>query len=217
MCNLLNPSSSPSRNCRIDGHESALFDADAEPRFIQKWFGEHPRYDKVVFSEQGWIHRSDQSMGPMDRFARLNGSFWHSYHTVLLVREPVERYVSHLRMLYNGDEQQMWAHARDERHLLLRRNFLTQHLVPGFRHDGGVDNCSDAVVARGKQVMAAYDFVGTVQQAARFLLDTPLPSRGFSALRRHEHHYKKGDIPSDLWAVLHKDSDCDRRLLHPAN
>ena len=116
-------------------------------------------------------------------------------------------------MLYNGEEQQMWAHARDKQHLLLRRNFLTQHLVPGFRHDGGVDDCSEAVVAYGKQVMAAYDFVGTVQDAARLLTHTQLPSRRLGALNRHEHHYTESDIPSDLWAVLQTENDCDRRLL----
>jgi hypothetical protein len=190
-----------------------LFDAWVSPQFAQQWFDKHSNYDNVIFSEQGWIHRSDASMGTMARFAQLNCSFWDSYRTVLLIRHPITRYLSHLRMNYNNDYNFLWKHARDDSNKLLRQNFLTQHLVPGFRHNHGVKACSNEVLNYAKRVIDKYDLVLEINDAVSILTRQQTDSDRRLNYRQHNHHLTLESIPTkELRDFLLSENDCDMQL-----
>mmetsp|Transcript_17968 Transcript_17968/g.29261 ORF Transcript_17968/g.29261 Transcript_17968/m.29261 type:complete len:337 (+) Transcript_17968:109-1119(+) len=123
-----------------------------------------------VFSEMG-LRRETNNFGlSMDRYRDLSSSFWDAYTTVLLVRDPWERYLSHLNQwgfiaskdVADGsisdavlsDSHKVFGAFQVK---ILRQNFITQHLVPDFRRNPL--NCSNEILEKAKNSVDRYDIV----------------------------------------------------------
>mmetsp|Transcript_24371 Transcript_24371/g.34076 ORF Transcript_24371/g.34076 Transcript_24371/m.34076 type:complete len:335 (+) Transcript_24371:36-1040(+) len=123
-----------------------------------------------VFSEMG-LRRETNNFGPsMDRYRDLSSSFWDSYTTVLLIRDPWERYLSHLNQWdFISGQDVAGGRVSDailsDRHevfgefqvKILRQNFITQHLVPDFRRSPL--NCTEEILQKAKNAIDRYDIV----------------------------------------------------------
>ena len=120
----------------------------------------------LVMSEQGYVDPSgDVQAKDLSRFVDLTVPFWDTFQTILLVRDPVDRILSFYRMWgIEGDKIddiflptfQLRADPYDEQ----RFNFITSHIVPGYRserkHPG---DCPRNVIAAAKRVIDKFDAV----------------------------------------------------------
>eukprot|EP00465_Bigelowiella_longifila_P001411 CAMPEP_0185269594 /NCGR_PEP_ID=MMETSP1359-20130426/40256_1 /TAXON_ID=552665 /ORGANISM="Bigelowiella longifila, Strain CCMP242" /LENGTH=196 /DNA_ID=CAMNT_0027860825 /DNA_START=253 /DNA_END=843 /DNA_ORIENTATION=+ len=105
----------------------------------------------------------------MDRYNDLQSSFWDAYTTVLLVRDPWERYLSHLEKwsflsrfpVFQAAPDNILSDSHEIFGLfpvkILRQNFITQHLVPEFRKHPL--NCTDDILHIAKNAVDRFDFV----------------------------------------------------------
>uniref|UniRef100_A0A7S3ZBB8 Sulfotransferase domain-containing protein n=2 Tax=Lotharella globosa TaxID=91324 RepID=A0A7S3ZBB8_9EUKA len=125
-----------------------------------------PKWCGVVFHEPGWTNGlfNEDKLG---MYANVSAPFWDAYTTILLVREPWDRYFSHLHQLsilpkiFDSANPSRFVNDRDpvfgdKQVALLRRNFITQHLVPGFRFD---PTCTEEALEHAKKVVDAFDLV----------------------------------------------------------
>mmetsp|Transcript_17865 Transcript_17865/g.24939 ORF Transcript_17865/g.24939 Transcript_17865/m.24939 type:complete len:351 (+) Transcript_17865:152-1204(+) len=163
------------RNCKVNDFTAERIEsitggiqynsADITPKMTAK-IAKHKNLQKLicgdVFSEPGCTRQFDQDFGAMTQYQNLSSSFWDAYKTVLLVRDPWPRYVSHLYQenVIQGEMISMaakvpkavdfWLNDSNaspfgqERVALLRNNFITQHIVSDFRKKAAVSLVSSA-------------------------------------------------------------------------
>ena len=176
-----------SRGCSVEVYWNCRLTGYATTRWLNKTSGLHPTHHNltaalvqrgaqstasicgIVSEEQGWTGLG-RSPGKY-RYGALASSFWDAYNTVLLVRDPWMRFVSHYKMLNtmlqkNTNEKNLTAGAqslpdhllnisdtRSKRTWMLWNNFFTRHLVPGFR------SCTSETVRRGQEVIDRFTIV----------------------------------------------------------
>ena len=224
-------------NC-VSSHPKgrALFRPSITPEQARQRLGEDPFLTNLVMSEPGWTYRRKDNFGDMMRFRYLDASFWDTYTTILLVRDPVDRFLSYARMkrlIHEKEGGEGWEGvqklvATDVPHTLekQRTNFLTQHLVPGVRADPS-SRCSAMAVAWGKKVIDRYDAVLNIADMplesykvlrhtfGRDDFEVPLPMK---KLRRHEHLTSAAALLNETGRLLLEDHNrCDAELVAYAN
>ena len=131
------------RNCRMDRFEykqvTAGLDWDSPlmtEELSRKMKKEIPELCGVVFNEPGWTCRTKSHFGSgMEVKQHLNSSFWDAYTTILLYRDPWERYLSHLSewQVVDGNHPATVEEVLgtdgvfgDYKIDILKRNFITQ-------------------------------------------------------------------------------------------
>ena len=129
----------------------------------------------IVAVEQGWTGLG-RSPGNIRYLSSC--SFWHAYTTVLLVRDPWMRFVSHYKMLQlqNAgkvipDELLNASNPHSARIWNLWNNFFTKHLVPGFR-----STCTPKTLQAGQEVIDRFAVVLNI-------VDFPLQSAHIALVR----------------------------------
>ena len=160
----------------------------------------------IVAVEQGWTGLG-RSPGNIRYLSSC--SFWHAYTTVLLVRDPWMRFVSHYKMLQlqNAgkvipDELLNASNPHSARIWNLWNNFFTKHLVPGFR-----DSCTPDTIRKGQEVIDRFAVVLNI-------VDFPVHSAhiasvrlNWSLSRDHEAGAKRvGKLGSVIFTGLGKDN-----------
>ena len=195
----------PSRGCSVDVYWNCRLTGYATTHWLNKTSGLHPTHPDltaelgqrgaqskqsicgIVSEEQGWtgLGRSPGSI----RYGNLASSFWDAYTTVLLVRDPWMRFVSHYNMLQNTNQKNMTAgvvgsgaqslpdelmnmsDTRSKRPTwMLWNNVFTRHLVPGFR------SCTSETVRRGQEVIDRFTVVLNI-------VDFPIQSAHIASAR----------------------------------
>ena len=153
-----------------------------------------------------------------------------------MIRDPIERFLSHLRAWQEniwlheriqakkdrlrakkGQKQEahvnekttkLWSYARENKYEWIRRDFMTQHLVPGFRYNGVVKQCVPADVELAKRAVDRFDVVLDVVPEMHHNSTEILGPEG----RSHPHHILAGEIPGELLEYLRSENDCDLQL-----
>jgi hypothetical protein len=91
-------------------------------------------------------------LGDMLRFDGSDHPFWTAYTTVLLVRDPVDRFLSHVHMVHAD----MSLVLNSTRQLgPIGDNFLSRHLVPGFSARG----CNNQTLHHALGIVNRFDVV----------------------------------------------------------
>eukprot|EP00466_Bigelowiella_natans_P006267 jgi/Bigna1/79049/fgenesh1_pg.59_\ len=125
----------------------------------------------LAFNEPAYLKRTERNFEPMARYKDLESKFWDAYTTMLLVRDPWERYLSHLlqwsfihHFQFHDDKPAPDIILSDSDKVfgsyevkVLRKNFITQHLVPGFRRNPSV--CTEKVLQSAKRAVDRFDIV----------------------------------------------------------
>mmetsp|Transcript_30380 Transcript_30380/g.73949 ORF Transcript_30380/g.73949 Transcript_30380/m.73949 type:complete len:225 (-) Transcript_30380:64-738(-) len=147
----------------------------------------------MVFNEPGCVHRKQKSFGQMERYQNFSSSLWKAYATVLLVRDPWHRYYSHVKQLNFNRRRGDHGMKNIENNIndvvdnqgeyfgtpevtLAATNFLTQHLVPGFR--SRPLECTNQDIQHAKQAVDSFDLVlnlfDTWQPSSQHILHSTL-------------------------------------------
>ena len=223
-----------SRGCSVNAYWNCRLTGYATTRWLNKTSGLHPTHPDltaelvqrgaqstpsicgIVSEEQGWT-----GLGNSPGKIRYMGScsFWDAYTTVLLVRDPWMRFVSHYKMLQKQDsmtagvagsgaqslpdELMNRSNTRSTRVWNLWNNFFTKHLVPGFRM------CTSEALRRGKEAIDRFTVVLNI-------IDFPTQSAHIASARLswslsldHEAGAKRvGTFGSAIFtgSEVHKDS-----------
>ena len=216
-----------SRGCTVQPHRNCRLSGPARAMWLNKTSGLHPTHPDltaelvhrgeqsdrsicgIVAVEQGWT-----GLGYTPGHTRYLGScsFWHAYTTVLLVRDPWMRFVSHYNMHQKTvgdsaaqslpDELLNLSNPHSARIWYLWNNFFTKHLVPGFR-----DSCTPDTIRKGQEVIDRFAVVLNI-------VDFPVHSAhiasvrlNWSLSRDHEAGAKRvGKLGSVIFTGLGKDN-----------
>ena len=201
----------------------------------------------IAMNEPGWAVGEvglRTAFRSRNRFL-ANTSFWSSYHTVLMVRNPWTRFSSHVDFLHglsNVAKRPLWSERtraqlrnldkHNVEHLLncsapevviARSNFLTQHLVVDFLPSS---NCTQEFLARGLAAVDAFDLVlniadwpgESIELAAACLGVRAASATGTNLTHRHRSNADaRLDIGGPGPAQFQLANECDMALTSRAN
>ena len=189
-----------SRGCKVNPWWNCRLTGYAATRWLNKSSGFYPTHPNITAE---LVQRGEQSTSSIcgivaveqgfKGLRRSRGnirylsscSFWHAYTTVLLVRDPWMRFVSHYKMLQlqnagtvgSGaqplvpDELLNASNPHSARIWNLWNNFFTKHLVPGFR-----STCTPKTLQTGQEVIDRFAVVLNI-------VDFPLQSAHIALVR----------------------------------
>jgi hypothetical protein len=198
----------------------------------------HPGLCGIVMDEPGEENKRKDNFGDMERYQpqNLKASFWDAWETVLLVRDPWGRFLSHFRMNHRWKKKGLspvLADLADARTVGTRVNYNMQHLVPGLRANPRECNKADLehakkVVDRFSLILNFVDLPAESTLLACAVLGTPPENqinKQVSSVRlRHiiKNNTQKaqdhlGGAPEEEFQAFKKENQCDYDIVTYAN
>mmetsp|Transcript_2743 Transcript_2743/g.3406 ORF Transcript_2743/g.3406 Transcript_2743/m.3406 type:complete len:271 (+) Transcript_2743:339-1151(+) len=190
----------------------------------------------VVFHEPGYSFKSRTSWKALlTPYENLKSPFWDAYTTVLLVRDPYTRLWSHYHQWEIGKYDQNvdhWLSGYKEfgtfELSIIKNNFITQHLVPGFRRNltkFDTEACTPSVIEHAKKVVDKFDIVLNFKDLSKesFLIvnkKLQLNAESFNGVHRQTRVTRDGKPPiltKSQASKFRKLNRCDYSIVKYAN
>uniref|UniRef100_A0A7S2U429 Sulfotransferase domain-containing protein n=1 Tax=Lotharella oceanica TaxID=641309 RepID=A0A7S2U429_9EUKA len=228
------------RNCRIDTYREVFRkaagglewdSANITSSAVKRGMVMVPNLCGVVFNEPGWMHRHENNFGAMERYRNLSAPFWDAYTTVLVVRDPWDRYYSHVRMLKLFQEQDdsdmsdvenlvnNQGPFDDDEMRIASTNFLTQHLVPEFRHDPS--NCTQETIRRAVRAVNRFDhvfnFFGDSHVESEYIMQSLFGVWIDDFKTRRVTHRRPPSLSPGQRRVFEEKNQCDLQIISHVN
>ena len=122
-----------------------------------------PELCSILMNEPGSVDKKKDHFDNMERYdvANLGKGFWDAWQTVLMVRDPWSRFLSHFKMnrmfRKKGLSAILAAPSWNTDATRTRVNYATQHLIPGLRL--APDGCSSDNLKHAVAAMEGFDVV----------------------------------------------------------